>query len=116
MDFPDDANGDVLRRMEAAGMDLSRECEVEFWHVFDDEDDAEEMCRRLDELGYQAEMLMHEEGEEDEDDEEDLVGIDVLCTVTMVPTHAAITETEERLAKLAEACGGQADGWGVMQP
>jgi Protein of unknown function (DUF1260). len=32
----------------------------------------------------------------------------------MIPTHAAITETETRLATVANRFGGYPDGWGSM--
>ena len=39
---------------------------------------------------------------------------DVICTRRMVPTHAAITETEAQLATLARWHGCQEDGWGFI--
>jgi hypothetical protein len=39
--FPDDANGDVLRRMEAGGDDLTRPRNIDFAVVFADESSAE---------------------------------------------------------------------------
>jgi regulator of ribonuclease activity B len=48
-----------------------------------------------------------------EDPEEDR-GWEVQCRHRMVPTHAAITQTERRLADVAERFGGYADGWGSL--
>lgn len=41
-------------------------------------------------------------------------GWEVQCRQRMIPTHAAISGTEARLAALAEQFGGHADGWGSM--
>lgn len=104
MRFPDDENGDALRRMHEAGMDLRQPHDIEFWHLFSRKEDAEAMALRCHALDIRAEI---EENEEEGD-------WDVRCVISMVPTHAAITETELRLGRIAEECGGKADGWGVM--
>ena len=41
-------------------------------------------------------------------------GWEVQCRQRMVPTHAAITQTETRLAAIAEQFDGYANGWGSM--
>ena len=41
-------------------------------------------------------------------------GWEVQCRQTMVPTYAAISETERRLADIAETFEGYADGWGTL--
>jgi len=41
-------------------------------------------------------------------------GWEVQCRERMVPSHAAITLTEGRLANIAERFGGYADGWGSL--
>lgn len=40
-------------------------------------------------------------------------GWEVQCRQRMIPTHAAISGTEARLAALAEQVGGHADGLGL---
>jgi len=44
MKYPDDANGDTLRRMEVAGDDLTRSRETEFTVVFPNQNTAR-VCR-----------------------------------------------------------------------
>ncbi|RLS56486.1 MAG: ribonuclease E inhibitor RraB [Planctomycetota bacterium] len=133
MEFPNDENGSVLQSMQDAGMDLNREYNVEFWHVFKEETSAQEMERRVSALGIQTEVFDNSEldesdlfdddedgdddGESFEGDDEEMElneGFDVLCIVPMIPTHAGITEMEQKLGKIAESCGGEADGWGVL--
>lgn len=117
MDYPDDENGSVLQSMRDAGMDMTREYPVEFWHVFSDQNSAQAMLKDVETLGIQAELFDNsEELEGDEEDDEEMGigdGFDVLCIVPLVPTHAGITATESRLAELAKRHGGSADGWGV---
>src|SRR5262245_56593301 len=105
MEYPHDENGDVLRQMYEAGMDMSAEHEIDLWHLFDDQDDAEEMVRRVGTMGIQARMKENRDSD----------AWDVQCIVPMVPTHAAITEMERKLAEVADECGGHPQGWGVLQ-
>ena len=124
MPFPNDANGAVLQSMVDAGMDLTQEHEIEFCHLFPDEESALEMDKRMSDMNIDVELynnaeLLEEADEEDEFGEiDDAIGegFDVVCLVTMVPTHEEITRMELELGDIARACGGEPDGWGVMQP
>jgi hypothetical protein len=51
MDYPNDANGDVLRRMEAKGDDF-RPRNIDFTVVFADENSAEEFAKHFGALGH----------------------------------------------------------------
>lgn len=117
MDYPDDENGSVLQSMRDAGMDMTREYPVEFWHVFSDQDSAQAMLDEVVTLGIQAELFDNSEELEDDDEDAEEIdageGFDVLCIVPLVPTHEGITATESKLAALAKRLGGAADGWGV---
>jgi Regulator of ribonuclease activity B len=106
MEFPQDENGDVLRQMHEAGFDLSVKQDIDFWHLFDDEDDGAEMVRRVGAMAIQVRMIENRKQS----------GWDVQCIVSMVPTHAAITQMERKLAEIADECGGHPQGWGVLQP
>ena len=123
MSFPNDANGAVLQSMVDAGMDLTQEHEIEFCHLFPDEDSALEMEKRMSDMNIDCDLYnnaeLMEDFEEDEfgDVDESLAeGFDCICLVTMVPTHAEITRMELELGNIARECGGEPDGWGVMQP
>lgn len=105
--YPDDENGQVLRDMQAAGVDLASPRVIDFQHVFPDEPSARRFWQavrsRVDEAN-----LFEPEGDDGE------AGWEVECRIRMVPTHAAITELETSLAALAEQFGGHADGWGSL--
>ena len=110
--FPDDENGQVLRAMHEAGMDLSQPCDIEFTHLFEHESSARSMAVEAESLGARVELFEPEELDEEEEIDESVW--DVVCTFTMVPTHDAITGRETDLATIAQRLGGRADGWGVM--
>jgi Regulator of ribonuclease activity B len=123
MKFPNDANGAVLQSMVDAGMDLTQEYEIEFCHLFPDEESALAMERRMQKMKINCDLYnnaeLMEDAEEDEFGEIDeslAEGFDVICLVNMVPTHAEVTQMEQKLGDIARECGGEPDGWGVMQP
>ena len=112
-EFPNDENGQVLKAMQEAGMDLSQPCDIEFSHLFEHEPQARSMEAEATSQGARVEVFEPEELDEEEEIEESVW--DVVCVFTMVPSHKAITELETKLADIAQRLGGRADGWGVMQ-
>ncbi len=54
MHFPEDENGDVLRRMHEAGMDLLQAHDIDFWHLFPTKADAEAMALRCRAIGIRV--------------------------------------------------------------
>jgi hypothetical protein len=107
-DFPDDENGDVLRRMAADGIDLVSPRVVDFEHCFPDEQAARAFHAAVLDSVLEARVI----APDPEDDDER--GWEVQCRARMIPTHAAITRTESRLAAVAEVFEGFPDGWGFL--
>lgn len=103
--YPDDDNGDVLRRMERSGDDLSKSRDINFSVVFEDRSSAVQFVNALIADGVRAEL---------ESDDIDSGSWDVTVTVPMVPTHGGITGVEDHLEKLATSLGGWNDGWGCF--
>ena len=103
-EFPDDENGDVLRRMVARGDDLSRPRIVDFTHVFATETAARAFAAKAEAEGLFAVIEMTETAED--------WPWDVVVEHALTPSHAAVTALELRLAEMAERFGGRADGWG----
>jgi hypothetical protein len=109
MFHPNDDNGDVLRRLESHGDDLSRPRDIDFNVVFPDETSAEEFARQIRQDGYQATVRLEKVVETHP--------WEVLVVKNMVPTHSGITSFEQELQDIAEALGGRNDGWGcISQP
>jgi hypothetical protein len=100
--IPDDENGQVLKRMLEDGDDLSRARDIEFFHVFAEEDRARSFA---DAAAALPDMAVESPEADDE-------GVWQVCVVRMMaPAHAAITALERELGDLAESHGGFADGW-----
>lgn len=106
-EFPDDENGDVLRRMRASGDDLAGARDIEFTVVFSTREAVQEFGDYFHSLGYRisAEESGCVEG----------LPWDVVVVNHMLPTHSGITEFERELQKIAEPLGGRNDGWGCFE-
>ena len=104
--FPDDEIGDVLRRMAAEGIDLVSPRVIDFEHCFPNEAAARAFLATVRANVKEARLISP--------DSESGSGWEVQCRERMVPTHAAITQTERRLADVAARFGGYADGWGSL--
>ena len=122
MSFPNDANGAILQSMVDAGMDLSQKHEIEFCHTFPDEESALKMGRRMDDLGIEYELFNNSELMEDFDEDEfgefdDSLaeGYDCVCVVEIVPTYDEVTRLEQKLGEIARECGGEAEGWSLVE-
>jgi hypothetical protein len=103
---PDDENGDVLRRMEAHGDDLSRPRNIDFTVVFANQETAEEFAAYFHKGGYKV-TVEYAQVRED-------CPWDVVVVRDMIPTHAGITDFERELKEAASRFGGHNDGWGCI--
>ena len=106
MKYPDDANGDVLRRMEAHGDDLTCPRNIEFTVVFPNENAAKRFADHFSTLGYAASAELTETVEN--------FPWDVVVIKHMVPSHAEIGAFEDSLQRVADTFGGHSDGWGCL--
>ena len=79
---------------------------IDFEHCFPDEAAARGFLSAVQGTVREARLIPP--------DPEDGGGWEVQCRERMVPTHAAITETERRLADVAARFGGYPDGWGTL--
>lgn len=106
MTFPDDANGDVLRRLVSQGDDLTRPRDIDFIAVFADEHSAEEFANHFRGLQYAVSVENTQTAE----------GLpwDVKVVKHMVPSYEAIEEFESLLESIATPMGGRNDGWGSV--
>ena len=104
LEFPNDENGAVLRRLHEQGDDLSQPRNIDFEHIFPTRDRA---------LAFIGDVTT----------EESAVEIswyaarecwNVRVTRFLIPTHADITAVERELELRALEHGGKADGWGCM--
>jgi hypothetical protein len=102
--FPDDANGHLLRRMHEEGDDLAQPRMVEFGFVFPQRSQALSFAEKVPERNLEV-CISHLDGQ-------DMWQVSVKHF--MVPTHKQITEIENDLTRRAQPVGGKLDGWGCL--
>jgi hypothetical protein len=106
MNYPDDANGDALRRMEEAGDDLTRPRNIEFTVVFPNENTAQQFADHVCAHGYAASA--------ENTGTVEAFPWDVIVVKHMVPSHDEIGAVEDSLRRMADTFGGRNDGWGCL--
>jgi len=106
LEFPNDDNGDVLRRLQRDGDDLSKSRDVDFTVVFSDQASANHFAKHFEKRGYK--VSVEESGCVTQ------LPWDVLVVNHMVPSHDVITDFEEELQAIADGFGGRNDGWGCI--
>jgi hypothetical protein len=103
MNYPADDNGDALRNMEASGDDLSKRRVIDFSVVFDGLDEAQQFQKRIENADVSA--VIDDSGDG---------SVEAPVSVELTPNHAAISEFEAKLDRLASPFGGRNDGWGCF--
>jgi hypothetical protein len=105
MNFPSDETGQVLAEMQQAGIDLSIAHDVIFFHLFEQQSQAQAMADFVERNIANVKVSMHA-------DETPNVW-DVDCTIQMVPSHDAVVKQEADFEQIATKFSGYNDGWGV---
>ncbi|HLW53741.1 MAG TPA: ribonuclease E inhibitor RraB [Candidatus Angelobacter sp.] len=106
MVYPNDANGDALRRMEAQGDDLTRPRKIDFTVAFPTKNSAEQFSEHFRALGHEVSVELTETAQD--------FPWDVVVVQHMVPSHEGVTNFEKLLQSVADRCGGHNDGWGCF--
>jgi regulator of RNase E activity RraB len=102
--YPDDSDGDALRRVAADGNDMDSPMLIEFPVVVPTETQAEQFARAARDLGFETDILEHDDDAE----------WDVICAVTMTPTYDEIVRIQDNLNRFARPFAGYSDGWGTL--
>jgi hypothetical protein len=103
-EYPNDADGDALRRVARSGNDMSKPMDVDFPVVVYDESTARQFSDVAHAHGYIPRLWQHE----------DHVEWDVICVKRMVLTYDAVLDVQRHLDQLSRAFGGHCDGWGTF--
>jgi hypothetical protein len=103
--WPDDADGDVFRRMEAHAFDFSQEAEIDFNIDFDAWPPSPALLGALDERF--SNVTVHVPGPDDD-------GY-VQITLRTLLTYDLVKSMQRSLTDLAAAYGGVCESWGVLQ-
>ena len=106
MEFPDDENGDVLRRLQSDGDDLTQPRDIDFIVAFPEGRAAQEFAAQMQRSGYNVVVEQNNTSEQ--------FLWDARIIRNMVPTHEAITGFEVELEELASPYQGRNDGWGCL--
>ena len=101
MNWPQDADGDVMRRLSAAGFDFDKPTFVDFNVDFED--------WPPDELALAAISNAFPDCTITEKDDY------VLVQITSIVSYEVVTSVQERLSALTANYGGRCDSWGLMQ-
>ena len=99
--FPDDADGDALFQVVAAGSDLSEPMDIDFAVLVPDEAAADDVAEDAEAAGFTTEVSWDEEAGE----------WTCYCTKTMIASYEGVKGTQEELRALAAPHGGVPDGW-----
>ena len=101
VDYPDDADGDVLRNLAADGNDMSRPMSIDFQIAAPDADVAQAVATEAQKLGFEVSVYMNDDPDESgfEDDplgaelegfDEDDSPFTCECSRVMIPTYDGI--------------------------
>jgi hypothetical protein len=105
MNFPSDETGQVLAEMQQAGIDLNITHDVVFFHLFEQQAQAQAMADFINQKIENVNVSVHE------DETPNVWDLD--CTVHMMPSHEAIVKQEAEFEQLATKFSGYNDGWGI---
>jgi regulator of RNase E activity RraB len=101
--FPNDADGDALRRLVNDGSDLSKPMAVDFQVAVPDEAAANKLAEVAYKLGYRVKIYASPECS---------LPWTCECSTRMVASYDALIAIQKELATLARPFRGHPDGWG----
>jgi hypothetical protein len=107
--FPDDENGDVLRRMAASHFNFDVPHDVDFFALFSRGEDAATVAKLLIADAQNQSLAAVKTSEADRG------GTELKVVKRMFVTHENVTAFELLLGRVCTRHGGELDGWGVMQ-
>jgi hypothetical protein len=102
-EFPNDADGDALRRFVDGGSDLSKPMTIDFQVAVPDEAAANGLAEVVDKLGYRATIYASQECS---------LPWTCECSTRMLATYDGVIAIQTELARLAKPFRGHPDGWG----
>ena len=102
-DYPNDSDGDALRRVVANGSDMSKPMDIDFQIAVPDEATAKRVADEASKLRYRIRVY-----------ESTCCPWTCECTNTMLAEYDAIIAVQAELDAMARPLGGYADGWGAF--
>ena len=107
--YPNDVNGDVLRRLEEDNFDFSIEHPVDFYAIYATEEEADLVARQ-----YATDWKRGEKFKNIETRSSEKGGMELELVPIMIVTYENIVAFEKTLAERTAKVNGYLDGWGVL--
>lgn len=104
MDYPNDADGDSLRKVVEAGADMSRPMTIDFSVEAPDERTARVIAELVSTQGFDPSIS----------DNGGSGSWSVYCSKTMLATYEGVVAVQAQLNELSQPHGGNCDGWGTF--
>ncbi len=105
MNIPNDADGDVMRRVLAHGADATRPMAIDFQIDCPDHDSAELIAAEIPQEEFRVKIYKH-------DADDDMVTC--VCTKSMLLEHSELLRIQAILTEIARPHGGHCDAWGTF--
>jgi hypothetical protein len=102
--YPNDADGDALRRVIGLGADMSRPMEIDFFVAVPRREAGKAIARLATHAGYRTSIVHNEEDD----------AWDCYCSKFMLLTYEGVVAAQRELDELSRPFGGRSDGWGTF--
>lgn len=103
-EYPNDADGDALRRVASTGSDMGRPMVVDFPVMVATEQIARELSVALQARGFSTSIYKHEKEPE----------WDVICAIEMMLTYPEVVRIQRELTQWAAPFNGYCNSWGTF--
>jgi len=100
-EFPNDADGDALRRVAESGADFSRPMRIEFSIAVPSLEQARAVAEAVSQHGYDPDTVVGD----------DTNTVSVYCARTMLASYEAVVSAQEYLNQVVAMFGAECDGW-----
>jgi len=104
INYPDDDDGDALRRVAEDGNDMSKPMDIDLSVAVPDKESGDRVAELARARGYAVDVYFDEEDE----------SWTCYCTKNMLVTYDGVVTAQEELDELSEPFGGYCDGWGTL--
>jgi hypothetical protein len=95
-------DGHTLKKLEESGLDLTKECRMEFWFYADEESAITSLGNELENRGFQVHIAETEQNPK----------FVVRALKSMMPELSGLQALRKELNALAKSHGAEYDGWG----
>ncbi len=102
--YPNDADGDALRRIAADGSNMTKPMVIDFHVAAPDRATAKAIAAAAGQRGYRTKVHKDHEGS----------AWTCECSKEMLATHGGVIAAQEELDDLSKPHGGHSDGWGTF--